>query len=124
MGDARWDVNAYASYSANSAAKTRDQIFQSAGMVPELDPSKIKFRESVDSANNPQSTPIIIGCDETGSMGATAEIIIKKGLGTIVKSLYDHKPVSDPHICCMGTGDATCDTAPYRLHSSRLLLRP
>jgi hypothetical protein len=73
-----------------------------------------KFRESRDSENNPNSTPIIIGADETGSMGVLAEIIIRTGLGTIMKEIYDRKPVTDPHICCLALGDAACDYAPIQ----------
>jgi hypothetical protein len=80
-----------------------------------LDPLKITVRESVDSEANPNSTPIIIAVDETGSMGQLAEIVIKKGLGVVMGEIYDRKPVSDPHVMCMGVGDAEYDEAPLQV---------
>jgi hypothetical protein len=32
-----------------------------------------------------------------------------------MKASHDRKPVSDPHIMCMGLGDATCDEAPLQV---------
>jgi len=80
----------------------------------DLDPTKFAVRESCDSAANPNSTPIIIGVDVTGSMGILAETIIKQGLGVIVQGIYDRKPVPDPHILLAAIGDACCDIAPLQ----------
>lgn len=115
MGNARWSADTYRSYSRTTASKSRDEIFQQREIHPDLDPSKIKFRESVDSEANPQSTPIILASDVTGSMGMLAEQIAKHGLGTIMEHIYDRKPVTDPHICCMATGDAYVDSAPLQV---------
>lgn len=115
MGNARWDPNQYRSYQASTASKTRDEIFSQTGLHPDLDPAKIKVREAVDSPANPESTPIILAADETGSMGVLAEQIIRKGLGTIMDALYRHRPVTDPAICCMGLGDARVDRAPLQV---------
>lgn len=115
MGNARWDPNAYASYTRSTANKSQQQIFAQHGLHADLDPAKIKVREAVDSPANPASTPIILAVDETGSMGYLAEQIIRKGLGTIMDALYKHRPVSDPAICCMGLGDAYVDEAPLQV---------
>ena len=115
MGNSRFDASDWSSYSASVSAKPAAAIFTSSGMDSGLDPSKFKFRESVDSDKNPKSTPIIIGVDETGSMGRLAEDIIKKGLGIVMQEIYDRKPVSDPHILIAGIGDATCDRAPIQV---------
>lgn len=115
MGNARWSQADFAQHSRSVATQSQQQIFPSHALAEELDPAKIDFRESVDSENNPNSTPIIIAADETGSMGVLAEVIIKTGLGVIMESIYKHKPVPDPHICCMGIGDAHCDAAPLQV---------
>lgn len=115
MGNSRFDASDWGIYSASVSAKPAAAIFTSSGMDNGLDPSKFKFRESVDSDKNPKSTPIIIGVDETGSMGRLAEDIIKKGLGIVMKEIYDRKPVTDPHILIAGIGDATCDSAPIQV---------
>ena len=115
MGSSRFDATDWASYSSSVSSAPRSTIFRSAGMDDSLDPSKIAFRESVDSDVNPNSTPVIIGVDETGSMGSLAEKIIKHGLGVVMTGIYDRKPVTDPHILIAGIGDSVCDIAPLQI---------
>lgn len=115
MGSGRWDPGQWASYSASTQSKTQQQIFTSSSLDPELDPTKFSVRESRDSDHNPKSTPIILATDVTGSMGYLAEQIVKSGLGVIMKEIYDRKPVSDPHVMCMGIGDTFVDSAPIQM---------
>jgi hypothetical protein len=115
MGNARWDPQKFRQYSTSVSAKSADQIFRGRSIDEDLDPSKIRYRESVDSEANPNATPIILACDETGSMGVLAEEIIREGLGVIMGAIYTHKPVPDPHIMCMGIGDAYVDQAPLQV---------
>ena len=124
MGHGRWEERVYSSYTASASSKTREEIFTSHHLNADLDPSKILVREAVDSAENPSATPIILGVDETGSMGRLAEIIIRTGLGTIMKRIYDHKPVPDPQILCMGLGDAECDQAPIQVTQFEAAVAP
>lgn len=114
MGNARWDSVDWDRHASATGAQTRQQIFTQSGIHPDLDPAKFLKRECVASDANPNPTPIIIGCDETGSMGIYAEKIIKRELGVIMKEIYDRKPVPDPQICCLALGDANCDTAPIQ----------
>lgn len=115
MGSSVWDARAYAGYSHSVKSKTRSQIFKNVdGCHKDLDPTKFSVRESCDSEQNPNSTPIIIGVDETGSMGILAEEIIKGGLGVIVEGIRDRKPVPDPHILLAALGDCYCDIAPIQ----------
>jgi hypothetical protein len=72
-------------------------------------------RESVDSIANPDSTPILIGVDITGSMGILATEIVKTGLGVVINGIYDNKPVTDPHVMLAAIGDVTCDQAPLQV---------
>ena len=115
MGNARWDPGQYQGYTDSIRHSSRGQIFSQRGINKDLDPKTIKVRESVDSPANPQAHPIMIGVDETGSMGVLAEIIIRTGLGKIMKQIYDHQPVPDPQILCMGLGDAYVDSAPLQM---------
>lgn len=115
MGNATWNAGSYAAYSSTAASKTQEQIFRNkSGMHADLDPAKFTVRESRDSAANPNSTPIIIGVDDTGSMGFLAAEIIKSGLGVIMQGIHDRKPVTDPHILLAAVGDATVDRAPLQ----------
>lgn len=90
--------------------------FTSRGMDGDLDPKGIVVREARDSAANPNSTPIVIGLDVTGSMGRLAHLIADKGLKTLFMSIYDRKPVPDPAIAFMGIGDAAArDQSPLQV---------
>ncbi len=71
--------------------------------------------KSRDSADNPLSTAIILASDVTGSMGAIAEVMVRSGLDTTMREIYDRKPVSDPHVMVMAVGDAECDQAPLQV---------
>lgn len=114
MGMSRWDPSAWDSYVSRTAGKSARDIF-GRSMSKDLDPSKVKVRESRDSDINPQSTPIIVAVDNTGSMGFLAENLIRKGLGVLIEEIYTRKPVTDPHVMCMAVGDAWYDRAPLQV---------
>ena len=90
-------------------------IYRSSSMKKYLNPKGITYRESCDSADHPNATPIILGLDVTGSMGDLAATIAKEGLNTTMAELYDKQPVPDPHIMFMAIGDALCDYAPLQV---------
>jgi hypothetical protein len=116
MGSSNWNSHSYASYRGQVASKSQQQIFtNTSGCHPDLDPSKFAIRESVDSKANPASTPVIVGVDETGSMGYLATQIIKEGLGVIVEGIIDRKPITDPHILLAALGDAYVDSSPIQV---------
>lgn len=113
MGSGRWNSNAWDNYAAaNVSGKSAAQVFTSRNMKSSYDPREITVRESRDSADNPQSTPIILASDVTGSMGMVANNLMQTGLNTLAKEIYDRKPVTDPHIMVMAIGDAKRDSAP------------
>lgn len=116
MGDARWSDKDWAGYAAGTAGKTRDAIYRAKGLHPDLDPLNVGVRESVDSASNPRSTPIIVALDVTGSMGRIPDALIRGPLGTVVGEILKRQPVNDPHFMFMGVGDADAfDTAPLQV---------
>lgn len=117
MGGGTFDRHAYASFSTATASKATEEIFTTrGGMKKELDPKGVDVRESRDSADNPNSTPIIVALDVTGSMGILADTIARTGLGTLFTGIIDRKPVSDPHVMFMAIGDADAgDSAPLQV---------
>lgn len=121
MGDGRFDFNDWDKYSTSrgyhKASTTAAHIYSTTGMCEDFDPKKIKggVRESRDSEDNQNSTPIIIGLDVTGSMHTVLEYMAKTGLKTLIEEIYGRKPVSDPHILCSAIGDAYCDHAPLQV---------
>jgi hypothetical protein len=97
MGNSTWVASAYNTYAANTGYEKisiRD-VFCSSGVNDKLNPKNITLRESVDSEANPNSTPIILGLDVTGSMGKYV--------------------VTDPHMMFMGIDDIHCGQAPLQV---------
>ena len=105
MGGGRFTAEDWHSYSTTHVAgRSVSEIYTSSKIAAEFDPKDITIRESCDSADNPNSTAIIIGLDVTGSMDPIlAETV--KNLGTLVTEIHQRLPVPDPHIMFMGIGD-------------------
>lgn len=114
MGSGTFNPTAYRAYTTSTASMSRDEIFESRHIHKSLDPKGVKIRESRDSADNPNSTPIIVALDVTGSMGMIAEVLARKGLGTLFTEILDRKPVTDPHVMFMAVGDANFDSSPLQ----------
>lgn len=121
MGSSRFDDDDWNDYVVKTASTPTAKLYTGSATVAstgkiskQLDPKGIN-RESRDSDANPNSTPIIVAIDETGSMGDLAETIIRKGLGVVMKEIYDRKPVPDPHLMIMALGDAWCDKFPFEV---------
>ena len=115
MGSGRFDSNAYRTYTSSTVGKTTDEIYSSRSMHADLNPLNVKLRESRDSPDNPNSTPLIVDIDVTGSMGMIADVIARKGLGTLFEGILERKPISDPHVMFMANGDANYDRAPLQV---------
>jgi len=116
MGYSRSSSADWTTYSSTTSTKTRSQIFTSSGLHADMDPRGVTMREARDSDLNPESTPIIIATDVTGSMGYLAEHIVKEGLATLFKEIYERKPVTDPQVMPMAVGDAVMfDKAPFQI---------
>ena len=92
---------------------TRD-IYSKSSLDDDLNPTKFKMRESIDSDDNLFSTPLIVGLDVTGSMHSVLDNMARKGLKTICEEVYNRKPIIDPHICMLGIGDVECDRGPFQ----------
>lgn len=106
----------YASYTKSVASATRvDQVFTKRRLSELLNPKNVMLRESCDGEDNPNSRPIIIGLDVTGSMGMVAKHIAQEGLGEVMNAIFDRQPVKDPHLMFMGIGDAAFDDAPLQV---------
>jgi len=115
MGGARWDASDWDRISTQNQTKATQQVFSQRDMHPDLNPYGVSRRESRDSAANPNSHAIIVAGDVTGSMGILAEVLVRQGMATLVEELLKRKPVTDPHIMCMGVGDAYTDYAPLQV---------
>jgi hypothetical protein len=115
MGGGRFDSGAYRSFASSTVGKATDEIYTSRSINKNLNPLGVKIRESRDSADNPNSTPLIVGIDVTGSMGIIADVLAREGLGTLFTGVLERKPIHDPHLMFMAIGDANCDRAPLQV---------
>lgn len=115
MGSGTFDRSAYQKFSESTIGRKTEEIYTSRNIHKDLNPFGVKMRESRDSADNPQSTPIIVAIDVTGSMGMIADVIARKGLGILFESILERKPVTNPHLMFMAIGDANTDTAPLQV---------
>ena len=97
-----------------TATSTASQIFKSRAMEERFNPRFINVRESMDSEEHPNSTPVIIGLDTTGSMGYLSEEIAKNGLNETMMKIYANKPIEDPQLMFAAIGDVT-DNAPLQV---------
>lgn len=91
-----------------------DQIFEQntkrkahESMLPNKK-NKAHLRESRDSEKHPNSVPIIVVLDVTGSMGDIPEHLIREGLPNLVSKIME-KGIKDPQILIMAVGDSRCD---------------
>lgn len=118
MGNATSSASTWTSYSAANTGATHAHTFKSRVLHEDLDPALIKGpRESCDSPANPNSSPLAIWLDQTGSMGPIPQYMMSPdGMPVIFKSIYDKKPVTDPHIMFGAVGDAeTGEFAPLQV---------
>ena len=115
MGDSRWSVSDWGSYSTTVRSKSKEEVFSRRRISEDFDPMNISMRESRDSESNPNSNAIIIAFDETGSMGDIPNYFVREGLGKLVSEIYDRVPVPDPHVMIMGFGDAWTDNSPLQV---------
>ena len=109
MGYSRWtdaDYQVYASVSNYRSAKTVQEVFTNTSGPPDnFVVGNITLRESRNSEQNPNSTPIIFGLDVTGSMGVYAAKIAQEHLPNLMSHIINNNSVPDPHILIMGIGD-------------------
>ena len=122
MGSGSWSSASYDAYSTTRGyakiAATADnvrQFFTNERMPKYLDPFLVRVRESRDSREHPESTPVILGLDVTGSMGELSASIAKNQLNELMLEIYKTKPVSDPQVLFCMIGDHKTDDAPLQV---------
>lgn len=117
MGTGYWtsrDWSSYAKRRGVTSSSTARDLYKATTIKDTLEPRGVTYRESCDSIEHPNSTPIILALDVTGSMGCVLETISKK-MNTLITEIYDRKPVVDPQIMIMAFGDVECDRHPLQV---------
>ena len=87
------------------------QYYESRNLAPVLNPKNVT-RECCDSDEHPNTIPVILALDVTGSMGAAAKACAAK-LNEIMTSLYEK--VNDIQFMTMAIGDFSYDRAPLQV---------
>ena len=87
------------------------QYYESRNLSPLLNPKNVT-RECCDSDEHPNTIPVILALDVTGSMGAAAKACAAK-LNEIMTSLYEK--VNDIQFMTMAIGDFSYDRAPLQV---------
>jgi len=119
MGGTRYDMDARFDRARKEgyASKSAGEIFtQNAKRKAHesMNPYRISFRESRDSEVHPNSVPIILGLDVTGSMGHIPYDLIKDGLPKLMGGIIQGG-VPDPALLFLGIGDHECDGYPLQV---------
>ena len=121
MGCGTWDTNSFISYSTSKGLTTdslgfitssvsNQEMFKARTLDPALNPKNV-VRECCDSDDHPNTLPVVIALDVTGSMGQAAVEVAKK-LNGIMTKLYEN--IADVEFMVMGIGDLSYDTCPIQ----------
>lgn len=122
MGGGSWTEEAFRGYSTSMnrgfcsdgtvlLCNDVKQNYTQNRLADVLNPLNV-MRECRDSAEHPNTIPVILALDVTGSMGDTANEVAAK-LGVIMTELY--KEVTDVEFMIMGIGDFVYDRAPLQV---------
>ena len=123
MGYGAFTAKSYAAYNTSMASvdgrsyddftgRVVNQTFTSRSIDEALDPKKFKVRECVNSEEHPNTVPVILALDVTGSMGGACSETAA-ALGNIITNLYEK--FEDIEFCIMGIGDLAYDRAPIQM---------
>ena len=114
MGHGNYSHAAHAALVADRASRPAGEVFSQRGCHALMDPRGLKVRESRDSAEHPNSLPIVFALDVTGSMGDIPKMLAKRDLPNFMK-LLGACHIADPQLMFMAIGDATSDHAPLQV---------
>ena len=105
MGHGSWTARAYSTYASTTGYtdKSVHEVFSSRAVNKALNPFGVTVRESRDSDEHPNSIPIILGLDVTGSMGIYAHEIAVTHLPKLMNGILE--TVTDPQIMFMAIDD-------------------
>lgn len=119
MGNSSYSVDnrTYRAATVGYASKSVDQIFtqnKERKIHEQMNPKGILFRESCDSELHPNTVPIQLYLDVTGSMGHIPHEMIKNGLPTLMGTLIQNG-VPDAALMFGAIGDHEADRWPLQI---------
>lgn len=121
MGCGSWKSDDFVSYSVTKGLDVSDDgkirglysnqdMFKAVTLDHALDPKNV-IRECCDSAEHPNTLPVILALDVTGSMGDAA-VEVSKTLNEVMTKLYEK--IADVEFMIMGIGDLAYDRYPIQ----------
>lgn len=123
MGSGSFSTRDFASYSCSTGksfdystgklykSTSHQDIFKSSSLDPALDPKNV-IRECLDSPEHPETKPVILALDVTGSM-SDAALETASSLNKIMTNLFGK--VKDIEFLTMGIGDFAYDRCPLQV---------
>lgn len=124
MGGGYWRKEDFARYSAGMGRKIREDgnvdtsgmnsaqdMYRARGLDPDLNPFRV-MRECRDNEEHPDTVPVILALDVTGSMGG-ALLKTASSLGVIMQNILNK--YRDVEFMVMGIGDLAYDSAPIQI---------
>lgn len=123
MGTGSWTKDAFCNYVTSSRGVSLEdfsvmdcsaqEVYKSNSLQKELSPYNI-MRECCETKEHPNTLPVILALDVTGSMGQAA-VKVAQQLNTIMTDIYNADTGYDVEFCVMGIGDLACDHAPIQM---------
>jgi len=95
----------------HKSARASGDFFRSKSMHNAMSPKNV-IRECVNTPEHPNTVPVILALDVTGSMGNACRETAQ-ALSKIIKTLYNR--FKDVEVMIMGIGDLECDSAPLQV---------
>lgn len=132
MGGGSWNTKSYTTAASSRKATGIDDFDydkkvktgRARGVHTSLDPKTVagpasplagkNVRESRDGPDHPESLPIAVLFDVTGSMGEIP-LMLQKKLATLMDVVIAKAGVKDPQILVGAIGDSTCDRYPFQV---------
>ena len=110
MGSGSWTSRSFADYTTTTKGMavadfvdtsfSAQELYKARRLSAALDPKSV-MRECRDSEEHPNTLPVILALDVTGSMGGSAVKVAQK-LNDIMTELYNDPNVQDIEFCIMG----------------------
>lgn len=123
MGGGSWTSKAFANYVVDTRSCSLDDyttttystqdIFKTNKLNGLLNPYNV-MRECRDSEEHPNTLPVILALDITGSMGG-ASVAVAQQLGKIMEGIYADESTPDVEFCIMAIGDLAYDYEPIQM---------
>lgn len=123
MGSGSWTSSAYNAYTTTTRGVSADtfatsnytvqEVYKNRRISPLLDPRNV-MRQCLDSEEHPNTFPVILALDVTGSMGDASMKVAQK-LNDIMTDIYEDGSIKDIEFCVMGIGDLAYDDAPIQI---------